>query len=174
MNKLQRIIERQFEKYRNVEVQDIYKTLYQGVFGPEHLICEKMRQNLYEEFEKAEPEMGMMFERISPVFEIYKVDIRLYKYYKGTKEDLFDMLQKSAGIKSGNPNVFRIIWEQFKKINDDKNYFPIKKITKFEKKYSIPEQLPVLHHSKKYRKANKPSYIVINLQGICKDDDQEL
>ncbi len=171
MKNLQRILEKQFERYKKIQVQDVYKLLYQGVFGPEHFICEKTRQNLYEEFEKAKPERGVMFEKISPVFEIYKVDIKVYKHYKGTKEELFDLFQESANIKTGNQKVFQILWDNFKKINDEKDYFSYEEIEAFEKKYSIPEQLPVLHHSKKYRKANKPSYIVINLQKLHEDDD---
>jgi len=171
MKSLQLILEEQFERYKKIQVQDVYKLLYQGVFGPKHFICEKTRQNFYEEFEKAVPEKMIMFERVSPIFEIYRANIKPYKYYKGTKEELFSLLEESAQIKTGNPNVFKVLWEQFKKINYEKNYFPVKKVMKFEKKYSIPEQLPVLHHSKKYRKANKPSYIVINLQKLHEDDN---
>lgn len=171
MKNLQLILEEQFERYKKIQVQDVYKLLYQGVFGPEHFICEKTRQNFYEEFEKAKPEKGLIFEKISRVFEIYRVNIRAYKACEGTKEELFSLFQESANIKTGNPKLFKLLWDWFKKINDEKNYFPNKKIEKFEKEYSVPEQLPVLHHSKKYRKANKPSYIVINLQKMCKDDN---
>lgn len=171
MKKLQNILEDQFSKYKKIQVEDVYKLLYQSVFGAEHFICEKARQNFYKEFEKAKPERGMIFEKISPVFEIYRANIKAYKHYNGTKEELFSLFQETAKIKAGNPNVFKVLWEQFKKINDEKGYFPIKKISKFEKKYSIPEKLPVLHHSKKYRKANKPSYLIVNLQELLKDDD---
>jgi hypothetical protein len=171
MKNLQKILEEQFERYKKIQVQDVYKLLYQGVFGPEHFICEKTRQNLYEEFEKAIPEKTIMFERVSPIFEIYRTNIKPYKYYKGTKEELFSLLEESTKIKTGNPNVFKVIWGQFKKINDEKDYFSYEEIEAFEKKYSVPEQLPILHHSKKYRKANKPSYIIINLQKMCEDDN---
>lgn len=171
MKELEKIIGKQFERYKKIEVQDIYKLLYQGVFGPEHFVCEKTRQNLYKEFENTKPERGIMFEKISPVFEIYRVNIRVYKHYKGSKEDLFSLFQESAKIKTGNQKLLEVLWEQFKKINEKRNYFSVKKIRKFEKKYSIPEMLPVLHHSKKYRKTNKPSYIIVNLQEMCKDDD---
>ncbi len=171
MKNLQKILDQQFERYKKIQVQDVYKLLYQGVFGPEHFICEKTRQNMYEEFEKAKPEKGIMFEKISRVFDIYRVNIRAYKAYNGTKEDLFSLFQESANIKTGNEKVFKLLWDWFKKINDEKDYFSYEEIEAFEKKYSIPEQLPVLHHSKKYRKANKPSYIIINLQKLCEDDN---
>ncbi len=171
MKGLQLILEKQFGRYKKIQVQDVYKLLYQGVFGPEHFICEKTRQNMYEEFEKAKPEKGLMFEKVSPIFEIYRVNIRAYKACNGKKEDLFSMFQESANLKTGNQKVFQILWNNFKKINDENDYFSYEEIEAFEKKYSIPEQLPVLHHSKNYRKANKPSYIIINLQRLCEDDN---
>lgn len=171
MKNLQIILEEQFSRYKKIQVQDVYKLLYQGVFGTGHAINENARESFYEEFKKATPKKGTAMEKISPVFEIYRINIEPYKFFNGEKEALFELFYESSKIKTGGMKVFEILWESFKKINKETRYFPSKKVEDFEKKYLSRGQLPVMHHSKKYRKANKPSYIVVNLQKLCEDDD---
>lgn len=170
MSFLQKILEDQFRKYRNVQVQDVYKLLYQGTFGPEHAVNEKSGENLYEEFEKAKlNKTESILERISPSFLIYRVNIRPYKFFGGSKEMLFEWFHESSKIKEVGTQGFLAFWAMFKKINKEENYFPAKELENFENKYIIgKKKLPVMSHSKQYKKANDPSYRVVNYRIILK------
>jgi len=163
MTLLQRILEAQFKMHKDVKVQDMYKLLYQGTFGSEHMLNEKSREIFYEEFEKAEPNKEeIMIERISPTFFLYRLNIRPYKFYNGEKETLFEWFYESSKIKEGRVQDFLTFWNVFKGINQEKNYFLPKEIQDFEKKYIEQKQIPVMHHSEQYKKANNPSYRVVN------------
>ena len=105
------------------------------------------------------------FERISPTFLLYRVNIRPYKASGGSKEVLFEWFYESSKIKEGEPQDILTFWKVFTMINKEKNYFSSKEIKNFENKY-MKNKLPVLHHSKQYKKSNNPSYRVVNCQLI--------
>jgi len=170
MNSLPIILEEQFKLYKDIQVQDVYKLIYQGIFGCEHAVDEKSRERLYEEFEMAEPnEKEKVTEKISD-FLIYRINIRPYKALEGEKETLFEWFYESSKMKEGTIKEFLINWKVFRLVNEHKHYFLDKEIKDFEKiikqEYSKRKQLPLVHHSEEYRKANNPSYRVINYMAL--------
>lgn len=166
---LPNMLEEQFRTYQSIQIQDIYKLIYQGTFGCEHAVDEKSRKKLYKEFKKAKPNKEeKLIEIISPNFFIYRINIRPYKAHGGEKETLFEWFYESSKIKDGTIQNFFESWKTFELLNEQEHYFPTEKIKDFEEmlKKEYSEKLPVMHHSKQYRKANKPSYRVINYMAM--------
>ncbi|MBM3200546.1 hypothetical protein FJZ53_06410 [Candidatus Woesearchaeota archaeon] len=169
---LQRILEEQFKRYKDVQIQDVYKLLYQAAFGPEHMITDGTAKRFYEEFERTEPKEGLLVEWISPIDYTCRINLGPYKLQGGSKEALFEWFYESAISKKKSIASFNLMWNTFKELNKEFKYFKLKDVEKFEKKYLCQDPLPAVHHSKKYMKSNKPSYLVVDYQIMLDDFDK--
>lgn len=165
MKKLSKILEEQFNNYADIQVQDIYKLLYQANFGCEHAVDQNSRHWLHQEYDNTVPTNGReIIEMISPKDSIYRLNMAPYKYKGGDKDKLFDWFYRSSKIKTGTQYEFRLLWDEFKMINQKEKYFEDKKVLSFER--IIRYNLPIMHHSYDYRQANEPSYRVVNRSTI--------
>ena len=71
--------------YPLMEPRDIYKLLYQGVMGSEHLISspEAFSQYLLEEFEPLPLDRSeRLLEPVRPDRTLFRVNLRAYKYHQ--------------------------------------------------------------------------------------------
>ena len=75
------ILEHQ-NKYPKMEVQDVYKLLYQSVFGVKHLLKDTAMSHLYliEEFNSVESKNEPLFENISLKNDVVRVNLKSFKY----------------------------------------------------------------------------------------------
>ena len=172
MSLLRKILKNQLKMYNNMNLQDVYKLLYQGTFGCEHSVDETSRELFYEEYEAAaEPkENEKLVELISPRYSIYRINIRPYKDHGMEKEILFEWFHESSKIQTGSIPIFLGYWkklkEEFLKIKN----IPEEELEKFEKiikeEYDQNNKLPIFHHSKEYNQVNNPNYRVVNRKTV--------
>lgn len=168
------VLQTQFETHEDIQIGDAYKLLHQGVFGNGHIIDERSRGRVYSEFERAQPNKEeKMIELISPKFSIYRINIRPYKAHGGDKETLFEWFYESSKTKTGGIEDFFESWEELKKFlkqNKERNYLSIEEMESVEKVLKedwVPKNfLPAVSHTEQYRKANSPSYVVVNYEAL--------
>ena len=145
-------------------VADVYKLIYQSVFGVAHILekPEFAKQYLVSEIESvggsdSEP----LMENISVSGEIVRINLRPYKKSGRPVETLFEIMVKSAGEINGTQANFLKQWEAFKKaVKNGKLKFELQELEKSDREMKA-KNYPAVHHSEKYREANKPAYRVV-------------
>ena len=134
--------------HENLEIADVYKLLYQGVFGPAHLLqnSEAAKAWLEREFTEVDPNSTEpLTEPVSLDGEIIRVNLRPFKMKGWLVEKLFQTMVLSARGTKGNRDDFLKLW-------DELIVFDIE-ISK--------NDLPLIHHSQDYMEMNKPAYRVV-------------
>jgi hypothetical protein len=146
--------------------QDIYKLLYQGVFGVGHIVTEGAMAVLIEEASRInlnDHQEDPLIESVSPDGSMVRVNLRKYILQGGNLDKLYTVMQESASIQ-GEPEEFLRYWDQFKKLVDDGVlYFPhseIKELDDFIKHEGVKPK----HHTEQYREAYYPAYRVVSMK----------
>jgi len=146
-----------------MEVRDVYKLLFQGVFGVGHIMGEDAWERLNEEASrinlddhKGEP----LIEPANPEESIIRVNLRPFLRKDGSLESLYEAMLESS-TREGEQEKFMELWDNFKRLNTEEDLgFNNEKIREYDlsiKKNGIKPQ----HHSKVYRQAYYPAYRVI-------------
>jgi hypothetical protein len=146
--------------------RDIYKLLYQGVFGVGHIVTGKAKDILTEEAGRIslkEHSEDPLFEPVSPDGSMVRVNLRQYLLQGGDLDKLYIVMQESAKIK-GETEVFLGYWGQFKKLvaNGVVSY-PLSEVEELDKLMKH-EGVKPMHHTEEYREAYYPAYRVVSLQ----------
>ena len=146
--------------------QDIYKLLYQGVFGVGHIISERAWAILIEEANRInldDHSEDPLLEPVSPDGSMVRVNLRQYLKAGLSLEALFDIMKESAQVQ-GDPDVFLGYWAEFKLMNDDGSVsFPEAEIQALDKQIK-DEGVKPRHHTEPYRIAYYPAYRVVQLE----------
>jgi len=149
---------------RNVSIQDVYKLLYQSTFGVAHILnnIANARKYLHEEiFQLTASREEPLLESISTNGEMIRINLRPFKAQLRNIDVLFEVMQISAEQTFGTLDEFLKKWDCFKNaVTDFRLNFNIDELKLFDKKITA-EFYPALHHSEKYRSANKPAYRVV-------------
>jgi hypothetical protein len=160
------LIKSHIEKYPQMEVTDIYKLLYQGVFGVGHLITEKAWDRLKSEAEgldlNVRPKEPLK-ERVSPDGKMIRVNLRPYLRKSLSLKDLYEAMIETAKYE-GEFEEFLKYWQTFKKLVESADLSLDKeKISRFDKQLEIKKKATPRHHSMKYRDTYHPAYRVVRL-----------
>ena len=146
--------------------RDIYKLLYQGVFGVGHIVTGKARDVLVEEAGRISLEdhsEDPLFEPVSPDGSMVRVNLRQFILQGGDLDRLYTVVQESAMIK-GEPDVFLEYWAQFKQLVADKVVsLPISEIEGLDE-FIKQEGVKPRHHTEEYRAAYYPAYRVVSIK----------
>lgn len=179
-NRLILLIEKQQHVKKNFAVQDAYKLIYQGILGVAHIMenPEHAKQYLEKEYASVDSSNNEpLIENISISGEIVRINLRPYKYSGGSVEQLFEAMILSVKETNGSKDDFLILWEKFKQaVFDGRLKFDKQELEVFDKKVKAANY-PAVHHSPKYREANKPAYrvvkksIAMKLLPIIKNND---
>jgi hypothetical protein len=164
------LVELHLSWYPFMETRDIYKLIYQGVKGPEHLITssEDFLSKLEEEFERAIPDQDeRLTEPVRSDHTVYRVNLRAYKYRHGRIQRLFKSVIETARGISSELNDVRCLWMVFvgackSGILIDFILDDILEFTTWLEKH----EYPAVHHSEVYRQIYQPSYRIISHQFI--------
>lgn len=159
------LIEEQLKLHKSVEVQDIYKLLYQAEFGLHTHDAQKM---VREEYSKACSGKGWvkkepMLEKISK--DYYRLNLRAYMLELNNDTMLTLAALDSAKLSKGTKEGLKKKWEEFKRLNLEIKLFSKGEIKGFEKAL-IEYDFPTVHHSIEYKKDNDPCYIVLHKEAI--------
>jgi len=102
--------------YKNVEIQDIYKLLFQGVFGAEHLLqdVDSAKARLVEEWDQIQAEAQEPLQvPVSSDGSIVRVNLRRCKAEGIEVTDVWDAFYRSAHNSSASKDEFDKVWQSF-------------------------------------------------------------
>jgi hypothetical protein len=158
--------------YPLMESRDIYKLLYQGVMGSEHLISspEAFSQYLVEEFEPLPLDLSeRLLEPVRPDRTLFRVNLRAYKCHQQQVDLLIPALLETAQAFSGDLGEMRAAWTDFVQSCEQGGVtnFDLRQVHQFTARL---EELgfPAAHHSEAYNREYQPAYRLISDQFICR------
>ena len=150
------------------KAQDIYKLLYQGVFGVGHIVSERAWDILVEEAGRislTDHSEDPLIEPVSPNGSMVRVNLRQYINGGGDLETLFKVMVES-GVHKGEEKVFLEYWNQYKKLVDD-GLFSASKGEIDELDTLIQQEgIRLRHHTEQYREAYYPAYRVVSMEAF--------
>lgn len=159
---LVRLIDGHLARYPAMEPADVYKLLYQGVLGPEHLVAspEAFAASLRAEYgaqplDEAEP----LWEPVRPDGTLGRVNLRPFKAGGGDVERLIAACLETAGRAWGTPAELRAAWAAFVEICRAGRWaaFSLAGVLALSDRLAA-EGYPPIHHSTAYRQAYRPAY----------------
>lgn len=167
---LESIILEQLNLHSGYAVEDLYKLIYQAVFGVAHLLADEKeaRRQLSEEFTNLTQVLSgeRLFELIDPKGIIYRINLRPYKKIEGDIDRLFDAFLLTRGEVSGTRADFLCLWKEVKQLTEKLSLpFSLADINRLEPKFQNGDP-PILHHSRSYIRLNRPSYRLIAVKHI--------
>jgi len=147
----------------DLEVVDVYKMLFQSVFGIQHILHDKAKRYLEEELSTLEMQKSLdepLIENISVDNVMVRVNLRPFKMRGLSSNKLFSAMVTSAESK-GSQKAFLKLWNQFKSlVKTDRLNFDESSLEDFDKKVK-KENYPPYHHSERYRRSYNPAYRVV-------------
>jgi len=145
-----------------MRVRDMYKLLYQGVFGVGHIMGEDAYGRLLEEAGRIGLQDHMWEPLIEPVSvdgETVRVNLRPYLRRGGSLECLYEAMKESSAIK-GDLEEFTSLWVLFKEFTEEYAGLDMETIQRYDEELREKGPEP-RHHSAEYREAYYPAYRVV-------------
>ncbi len=150
---------------QSLQVQDVYKLLYQSNFGVEHMLSDQAGVLAYVQEELASLDTQnvneQLLERISTTNGIVRVNLRPYKALNLDPSFLVELMFQSAAQTKRDTLMFYRQWNEFSGlVRYGLLDFPMAKLKEFDQRI-VEGKLDPVHHSEEYRDANRPAYRVV-------------
>lgn len=157
------LITRHLERRPLTTATDIYKLLYQGVFGVGHLLHKDARGRLEMEARTLcldeQPEETLI-EEVSIDGTMVRVNLRPYLKRDLPLERLYSAMEKSE-LEEGRTEEFIEVWKIFKRlVRSGRLRFDEEEVKELDREIENRGCLP-RHHSEVYRRAYSPAYRVV-------------
>jgi len=165
-----RLVEYQQSFRDSIEVQDVYKLLYQSSFGPEHILADTSAafSSLQGELSSLDTttHRDKLIERISTSGEMVRVNLRPYKRLSLRPELLARAMIQSARDTHPDTLMFYRDWNEFTAlVRYGLLKFPVADVKLWDARVQRGEITPV-HHSPAYSRANAPAYRVVRFDVV--------
>jgi hypothetical protein len=151
--------------YPLMELRDVYKLLYQGVMGAEHLMPSREEYTAYlqSEFEPLQPDpTARLLELLRPDGMLFRLNLRPYKTRQQGLDTLISYLLETAHIITGTKAELLAAWEEFTRLSlhGKIKQFDAKTIEQFNQ-WLEQLEYPAIHHSEIYGQEYRPAYRLI-------------
>jgi hypothetical protein len=156
--------------YPLMQIQDVYKLVYQGVMGSEHMLPsrEEYGRQLAKEYEALQTGSTLrLFEPVRADGELLRINLRPYKAKKSGPDGLISPLVETAKLVFGTKDELRLAWDGFLQLflQGDGLGFVADEARRFTEKLEQQEYPPV-HHSEIYTRNYQPAYRLIAIQFV--------
>lgn len=153
------------ERYPQAQLRDVYKLIFQGVYGVGHIITGKTREYLMEEAGRIPledyPDRPLL-EPVSPDGSIVRVNLRPFLRLNLSLDGLFQVMTASADVE-GDDERFINLWGVFVGLVETGEItMELDGIAEIQDSIDMNGIKPI-HHTKPYRQAYYPAYRVIML-----------
>ena len=151
-----RLITLHRRRYPRMKGQDVYKLLYQGILGPEHLISDRQRfeDALRHELASLKADSNAtLYESIRPDGRLCRVSLQVWLARGQNIEELADACVKAAAQNWGTKEELISVWQSFLQIM-------YRKDSAFTR-WLEENDYPPVHHSETYRVEYKPAYRLV-------------
>lgn len=160
-----RLIAAHLHRHAVMEPADVYKLLYQGVLGPEHLVSAadfslRLRAE-YEAVPAAADEP--LWEPVRPDGRLGRLNLRPFKACGGDVEWLITAVMDTAAQTWGTREELRTVWHLFVEQCRAGLWgatFEVVAVESFTA-WLAERGYPAVHHSAGYRQASRPAYRVV-------------
>ena len=152
----------QIDRHPSMMPQDVIKHCYQAAFGAEHLLSDISAAKKYfdYELETVEARDGELYEMISD--DICRVNLGVVKARELDSDTVFNAFAASARINNnGRGEFLNFLSEAEDVVLSGRYNFKVDEWKSFLEKYK-DACMPAVHHSERYRDAEKPSYRIVN------------
>jgi len=148
-----------------IELRDVYKLIFQGVMGSEHLISSPQAfiNYLAEEFEPLQPDPSeRLLEPIRSDGSLLRINLRPYKARDLSRSALIPALLETARSFKGDTSELPATWMDFVRACEQ-GRFPKFDLDQTHQFTSWLEKLdfPAVHHSEAYNREYMPAYRLI-------------
>jgi hypothetical protein len=162
---LQILLQKHLSWYPLMELRDVYKLLYQGVMGAEHLMPSREEYTSYleSEFEPLQPDpTERLLEPLRPDGALYRLNLRPYKACRLGLEQLISNLLDTTHVIRGTRLEMVSIWAEFAQLclHGQVQQFDRASIEQFSR-WLEQVEYPALHHSETYCRQYQPAYRLI-------------
>ena len=170
-NTVRRTLQEQLKRYPKMEIQDVYKFLYQATMGNEHFMGDEKeaRRYLDEEYAQANAaEDGPEFEPLTADSSLVRVNLRPFKFHKRESGKLMEAMTRTAAGFRKNPALLKLYWNEVEQLAVETRipYKPEELRAFFVRMEQ--ENYPAVDHSKAYIEAYHPSYRVVLRSSLTK------
>ena len=155
-----------------MEVRDVYKLLYQGVMGSEHIISspEKYKSNLLQELDEllADPAERLLVP-VRADKMLMRINLRPWKALHFEIDPLIKALLETGEMSMGTPELLQAAWARFAELCETRQIqqFSTNTVHGFGA-WLVEMAFPVVHHSDIYRRAYHPAYRLISPQFLAR------
>ncbi|MEE8300323.1 MAG: hypothetical protein V3R28_03350 [Desulfatiglandales bacterium] len=158
------ILAEQVGRYPKLELQDLYKLIYQAAMGSEHAVSDTdmVHTSLERELEAlADGPAEPVIENISPDSRLVRINLRPYFAAKGDRLVLITAFVRTANEYKGSDSQLRRYWSYAERMAAD-GELPFRYAALERFFAQMKEQgFPAVHHSATYASAYHPAYRVI-------------
>lgn len=165
-NQLPALMAGQLELRPQMQAQDAYKLLYQGVRGAEHLIAgegQDFAQRLHEELESLEPRADEpLIESIHPAGRLQRLNLGPFKARQGDAAQLLAACLDAARQYRGTAEELEEVWTLFVRVYREGVWlgWELPDLDDFTRRV-VSDDFPAVHHSVVYRSTYKPAYRLV-------------
>ena len=153
------------ERYPQAQPRDIYKLIFQGVYGVGHILTGKAWDYLQEEAGRIPiedyPDRSLI-EPVSPDGSIVRINLRPFLRLTLSLDDLFTVMTASADVE-GDDERFIELWRVFVDLVETGEIDMGLEIVKEVQDSIRGEGIIPKHHTEAYRQAYYPAYRVVRL-----------
>jgi hypothetical protein len=165
-----RLIEHHQNSKRDLQAQDVYKLLYQAHFGVGHILTDTaaVTSHLLVELGSLDTTIveESLVERISTSGKMVRINLRPFKQDEFAPDLLVQLMFRSADAANVDTLQFYREWNEFGSlVRFGILEIPVKEVEQWNRQV-IAGKLEPVHHSEKYRQANKPAYRVVRREFI--------
>ncbi len=151
-----------------MEPIDLYKLLYQGVRGPEHILTdpEAFKERLVEEWDGLDPANGdPLWESIRPDGSLLRLNLRPFKAAGGRLDELATGCLEAGRCSWGTPAELKLTWDLMTTAirEDSLSGLVLADIVAFTA-WLEEKVFPPVHHSERYRKLYRPAYRLVTAE----------
>lgn len=166
------LIQRHLSWYPLMEAADIYKLLYQGAMGAEHLLSspEDFILQLAMEFDHLQPDpSGRLLEPVRRDFSLLRLNLSTYKSHQGRLDALFPAVLETARTSTGDQAQLQAAWSEFVGYCEDGHIsgFEQAELRRFST-FLESSGYPAVHHSQVYSLHYHPAYRLISASSARK------
>jgi hypothetical protein len=151
-----------------IRAVDVYKLLYQGVFGVSHLMKPEALTYLQEEakgLNLSDQLNDPLCEDVSMDGSVIRVNLRPYLRRGLSLDGLFDAM-KETRLREGKPAAFLVQWNSFVNLVRGKELpFSLLEVERLDRELNRVNPQP-RHHSLEYGEAYKPAYRVVRRRTV--------
>ncbi len=152
------------KRYPAMELEDVYKLLYQSVMGPSHILQNKESAYSYlkREFESHDDNYETkLYVDISLDHDLVRLNIPLFRK-EGSFDALFDMMLETQKKVRHDKEMLKCYWIELGLLINEKNFEQFTPDTWNKlNKILLENDFPHLSHSKSYKNLYKPSYRIV-------------